>query len=262
VGSAHEVSLYSDASVYDILHTPGTAGEVDGLARINSLFVKSRRRFLGLEPACGSGRYLRVLAGRGLACVGFDLDAGMVDYARRRIDRMGLGALARVERASMTGFLGDVVGAGRVTFAFNLINTVRHLESDGEMLEHFAQIGASLAKGGVYALGVSTSAYGLEMESEDTWTAVRGRVRVVQNVSYIPQPSESVREERVVSHLTVSTPSGTTHRDSSYALRTYTHAQLHELIAESALTLECVVNEVGEEIDPPLCGYGVYVLKA
>ena len=52
---------------YDILHAAGTAEEVDGLEAIASRWVRpaSRGPMRWLEPACGTGRYLRVIAGRG-----------------------------------------------------------------------------------------------------------------------------------------------------------------------------------------------------
>jgi len=223
--------------------------------------VKSRRALRVLEPACGTGRYLRVLARRGIRGLGFDLSEPMIAYARRRAERMGIGAMARHRIASMTDFLGGVAPASSFTLAINMINTIRHLGSDDEMLEHLAQSAHALAPGGVYLVGLSTSAFGLEMPSEDVWTARRGAARVVQSVQYLPPETARSRTERVVTHVRVETPGGVRHSDSSYTLRTYSHTQWHDLIQRSAFRLDCVVNETGEEIDAPVCGYGVYVLR-
>ena len=55
--------LYDDPAVYDILHTPGTAREIDVLEFIEATCGQPGGRWY--EPACGTGRYLRVAAGRG-----------------------------------------------------------------------------------------------------------------------------------------------------------------------------------------------------
>lgn len=247
--------LYQDPFIYDVLHAPGTAEGVDGLARIAHCFGGSvrGRRPVWLEPACGTGRFLRVAARRGVRAVGFDLSETMVAYAKKRVGPGG-----RVFVADMTAF-ADKVGRGRVDFAFNPINTIRHLRSDGEMLAHFEQMSLALRPRGVYAVGLSTSAYGLEAPSEDVWEGARGRVRVRQIVQYEP-PSRG-RTERVFSHLIVTRGSRVEHHDSAYGLRCYSGEQWRRLIGRSALELLAVVDEWGEPLEPGAFGYAVYVLR-
>lgn len=220
-------------------------------------FVRSKRKACVLEPACGSGRYLRVLGRRGVRCAGYDIDPGMVGYADARLRALGVDGIASARVGSMTDAPDR---AGVYTFAFNLINTVRHLDSDAAMAAHLDMTARALARGGVYALGVSTSEPGLEFPSEDVWSARRGRTSVVQTVQYEPA-SAGTRDERVYSHVEVSTPGGVRHRDSSYTLRTYTRDQLLDLIDRGAMRLECVVDEMGDEVDLPVCGYGIYILR-
>ena len=73
-------AFYSDPAVYDILHSPGTAAEVDAHEKVERALMLGRlkKSRLWFEPACGSGRYLKVAAGRGRKVAGFDLDDGMV----------------------------------------------------------------------------------------------------------------------------------------------------------------------------------------
>lgn len=261
--SGAHTTLYADASLYDILHTPGTAWEVDGLERTSERHVPRRLRAgPWLEPACGTGRYLRVLARRGRRCVGFDALPSMTGYARARLERLGLDGRATVVEGDMTSFERALPAgvAGRVPFAFNLINTFRHLHRDADAHRHLSAMARVLRPGGVYALGISTTVFGLEQPSEDVWTATRGRTRVTQTVQYLPaEPGE--RLERVISHLEAERPGGTEHFDDAYTLRAYTPEQWRELVGASALELHGVVNERGEPIDPPMVGYGVYLLR-
>src|SRR5512140_1066353 len=90
--------LYADPLVYDILATPGTARELNVLQRIASRWVEGanagREPRRWLEPACGTGRYLRLAAARGLRVTGFDASPAMVGYARATLARRGLSTLA------------------------------------------------------------------------------------------------------------------------------------------------------------------------
>jgi len=248
--------LYDDASVYDILHAPDTAWEVDGLERTFERFVSTRSRDpLFLEPACGSGRYLRVLCGRGRRVAGFDIDDGMVAYASRGLEKFDASRW-RIFSAGMVGF-AQHMGRDRADLAFNPINTIRHLESDEQMLAHFEEMAGVLRTGGVYAVGISLTAYGLEAPSEDVWTGTRGRCTVTQRVQYDPQER---RREAVYSHLTIERPSGVEERSSSYVLRRYDRAEWDRLIERSALRLIASVDERGDEIGERAMGYGVDLL--
>lgn len=257
-----EVGLYADPAIYDILHTPRTADEVDGLERTAKRFVPGFAQ-VWLEPACGSGRYLRVAAGRGREVIGFDLSPAMVAYAERRVRRAAarLGehaAPAHLFVGDMTDFAGRV-GRGRVDLAFNLINTIRHLHSDDAVLAHLEQIARVLKRGGVYLVGLSTSVYGLEGPSEDVWEARRGPVHVRQVVQFDP-PTRG-RFEMVHSHLTIVRGQRREEATSRYALRCYTEEQWRRLVSRSPLQITAVVDEDGDDHEVGGIGYGVYVLK-
>ena len=259
--TSHEhADFYASPAVYDILHTPGTAREVDGLERLARRFVGPGARAF-LEPACGSGRYLRVLALRGHRAIGFDRDGAMVEYASAR--------LRRFKRARV--FVGDMrtfadaggVRAGSVDLAFTPINSIRHLDSDRAMLEHLEQVARVLRAGGRYAVGVSITQYGVEEPSEDRWEGGRGGCRVTQVVQYLPAPGgpgRGGREETVISHMTVRTTGRTRHIDSSYVLRAYDLGQWDRLVSRSALRVEAVVDERGDDLALAPPGYAVFVL--
>ncbi len=257
------MSLYSDASVYDILHSPGTASEIDGLLRAAARFLDANRLSI-LEPACGSGRYLRVLAGRGHRVVGFDIDEGMVAYAHERFERAGLTRRARVLQLEMercADALMDATKGRRFDLAFNLINTIRHLETDRAMTAHLREIASVLTPRGVYLVGLSLSSPH-EQSSEDFWDGRRGRCHVRQLVSYLPPASPRDRREQVLSHLTIETPSETRYADASYWLRTYTLAQWDRLVRAGGMEIAGVFDEAGEQIEPAAPGYAVFALQA
>jgi len=261
----HQPSLYNDAIAYDVLHAPGTAKEVAGLREIRAQYAAGTPESW-LEPACGTGRFVRLLARQGERVIGFDRSADAVWYCRDRLRRGGKRAadLAEVSVAEMAGFKPP---RRRVGVAFNTINTIRHLGSDEDLLRHFELIAASLDPAGLYAVGLSLTAYGLEPPTEDVWKAARGRLRVTQVVNYLPPEGDGSREagrgraEQVYSHVTVERPSGTQEIVDRYALRTYSRAQWVGVLERSALRLEWVTDERGVPMDLPESGYRMYLLR-
>lgn len=256
-----EQSFYADASVYDILHAKGTADEVDALERIDREHAPGAPN-VWLEPACGSGRILRLAAKRSpeRRVIGFDREEGMIAYAKRRAKAAGLAARHELFAADMTHF-ADRVRPGSVGLALNPINTIRHLETDDELREHFAQIARVLHPRGVYAVGLSLSLEGSEFPSEDVWEGRRGPVAVKQVVSYIPPEAGSgLRAEMVYSHMTVTTPSAAREIASTYALRTYSLSQWLGAIGRSPLREIAYTDMLGAPDDPEETGYGVWVL--
>lgn len=263
--------FYADPLVYDVLHAPGTAGDVRVLRGIARRFTPARTAPVWLEPACGGARYLLHAARFGIRGVGFDVNEGMIEYARARARELGVSRRVRLRVASMESFV-DACGlrAGSVDFAFNLINTIRHLGSDRAMLAHFAEVAGVLRRGGAYIVGISLAAYGLEPVTEDTWKG-RGRgLAVTQVVQYLPpapggadaRRGEGARQERVVSHLTVKRGREESHIDSTYALRSYNLRQWLGLVERSALRLDAVLDSSGREAAAREPGYFLFVLRA
>ena len=253
--------FYADAAVYDILHAPGTAAELDGVEELACRTCPTPLpRQVWLEPACGSGRLTRLASLRGRTAIGFDLAPGMVAYAAERARKAGL--RARFFEADMTAF-AEPLGR-RVDVAFNIINTIRHLDSDEAMLAHLSQMAQALRPKGVYIVGISLSAYGMEVPSEDVWTGKRGRCRVTQVITFLPPstPSEKrSRRERAISHLAVERPRGVEHIDSTYILRTYNLAQWHDVIARAGWHIAATGDDAGFPYEPTEPGYALFALK-
>jgi SAM-dependent methyltransferase len=259
--------FYDEPLLYDVLHSAGTAAEVRGLRRLAERFGLEPRG-PWLEPACGSGRFVRAAIARGVRIAGFDASGAMIAYARQRLggvdeERYRLGV------ATMEGFDIDALAPGwRFALAFNPINTIRHLDRDGAVLEHLARVHAALAPGGVYAVGLSQSAYGLEQPSEDVWEGARGALHVRQVVQYTPPAgppaTEADRVEHVNSVLAVTRPGASAIIPSAYALRTYDRGQWEALLARSPFAVAGWADESGAPIDPPAHGgpgYAIWILR-
>ena len=254
--------LYADPLVYDVLHAPGTREEAALVLKLMKRHAPRAEQLL--EPACGSGRLLIEMARRGVRACGFDLSPAMVRYCNARAERLGVAESVHAFAARMESFEAP---RGWKSFdgAFNLINTIRHVGGDRAMLAHLGAVSRVLAPGGVYIVGLSHSAYGLEQESEDVWVGSRDGLRVKQVVQFIPPTARRgpwARRERAVSHLTITPRKGEPEdRTSSYWLRTYSSAQWARLIRRAGWEIAAVADGAGKPVAPHEPGYFVYVMR-
>jgi len=251
--------FYDEPMLYDVLHSPGTADEVRALIRIaDGLGLDPKGPWL--EPACGSGRYVRAAVARGIRIAAFDASEPMIAYARDRMRGVDH-RLFRLDIMRMESFDVSRLAPGwQFQFAFNPINTVRHLETDQALQQHLERVHESLCPGGVYAIGLSVSLYEFEQPSEDVWEAARGALRVRQVVQYMPAPNKYDRGEQVHSVLHVTRPGGTSTLPSAYTLRSYDRAQWLAAIERSPFSLLGCVDEGGRTMDPPELGYALWLL--
>jgi len=262
--NTHLTDFYAMPEIYDVLHQPGTAGEVRTLERICDDWCATRTsppRRVWLEPACGSGRLLRAAASRGHRVIGFDLEPGMIAFARSEARRSGL-RYHRVFVADMRDFVSELP-PGSIDFAFNTINSIRHLSSDAAITEHLRGVRHTLRPGGIYAVGISLSAYGIEQDSEDIWRG-RGRgMTVTQIVQYLPPAGDrgADRFEPVISHLVVRRGRQFRDIDSTYRLRTYNLEQWRSVIRKSGLEVTAVLDDSGRPTTPIEPGYAIWVLR-
>jgi len=269
---------YDHPKWYDILHARGTAAEVTGVEAIAERFAGWDRedRYLNLlEPACGTGRHLRVAARRGHRCWGIDLSEPMLEFAREKLREAGLKAtLVHLDMASFTtGELG--LGRERIDVALCFINSVRHLPTDEAMVGHLRSVKRVLSRDGVYAVGLGLAAYGCEQESEDVWKGSRGRCSVTQMVQYLPPPNrviqdrgseiEPQRNERVISQLAVAMPSREVFISHRFSLRTYDAGEWGAVLKRAGMRVVGLVDEFGDDLDwdwqSGSPGYAVFVLR-
>jgi len=252
--------FYDEPMLYDVLHSKGTADEIRGLRHLGDrLGLDPTGPWL--EPACGSGRFVRAAVAQGVRIAAFDLSEAMIGYARSRMGtagtnmyRLGVADMRTLDAASLAP-------RWRFELAFNPINTIRHLENDAELLAHLERIHDALRPGGVYVVGLSLSVYGFEQPSEDIWLGSRGSLKVQQVAQYTPARGGRDRTEQVHNVLAVSRPGGDQIIPSTYGLRSYDRSEWEAVLARSPFSVWGCTNEAGEDIEPASPGYALWVLR-
>jgi hypothetical protein len=185
----------------------------------------------------------------------------MIRYARTQIDRASRGA--RLFVARFDSFSARVAD-GSIGLAVCPINSIRHVRSDREMVRHLRAVRRALHPCGVYAVGISLSAYGLEAPTEDVWVGRRKGLSVRQVITYTPAKGgrrARERAEAVHSLLEIRSRAGVEMRSDRYALHAYSRAEWLRVIRASGLVVLEIVDEDGRPFEPGLIGYGVWVLS-
>ena len=145
--TAIRASWYDYPQYYDSAYRSETRLEADFIEAACRRHCHHPVRRL-LEPACGTGRLLRLLAARGYRMTGLDTCASALRYLDRGLTRRGLHAT--VVQADMANFyLAKPVDA-----AYCTVSSFLHLLSEDAAHRHLECVGRSLRPAGIYILGI------------------------------------------------------------------------------------------------------------
>lgn len=260
--------------MYDALHTPGTAEELNALERIARRFAcggtGDPHDLRWLEPCCGTGRFLRLLARRGSRVVGVELDAAVAAFANERLGprvrtraRAVVGDMCRIDALVYPRGLGPPFDV-----AFSPHNSIRHVASPAELRRHLSAMAAVLRPRGIYVVGVGLQAPGEPIVGEDVHKARRGGLLVHNVCQYFEAPSarrSQPRRERIVSFTTVITGHGVGRRrrtvESSYDLLCIDPAMWRNAVrAARMVELGVVDDERGADLPADRTDYAYRVI--
>jgi hypothetical protein len=165
---------------------------------------------------------------------GLDLNEKAVAYCNRRLARHG------VEQNARIGDMADFRLRPRADAAFNMINSFRHLPSEDAARTHLRCMSESLAKGGVYVLGLHlTPTRGKPMEREE-WAARRGNLTVLSRLRTVGRDLRG-RVETVHMCFDIYTPSRIFRLANRVDFRTYTARQM-EVLLRKVPSLESIAT--------------------
>ncbi len=214
---------YDTPLYYDIVFDEDTRLEGAFLEAVSELYGREGGQRV-LEPACGSGRLVAEMAGRGWAVTGFDANPAMLAFARERLDGRGLDA--RLFEARMQDFRVR----GRFDLAHCLVSTFKYLLTEADARAHLRAVARALAPGGIYVLGFHLSQYGYAKRSRERWVGRRGRTHVTCNIQSWP-PDAGTRLERVRSRLVVQEHGVERRHETTWDFRTYDASETRALLA-------------------------------
>ena len=160
------------------------------------------------------------------------LNPKAIDYCNKKLGKAGF------PETGVVGDMSDFRLKKPVDAAFNLINTVRHLPTEQHAQDHLQCMAEALAPGGIYLLGLHLMPTQGKPIPGESWLAKRGTLTVA---SYMWTKKIDIpgRMEHLGMTLDVHTPTKQLKIEDEMHYRTYTAAQMRELIA-TVPTLELV----------------------
>lgn len=124
------------------------------LAREMPLLEELARQAGGrvLVPACGTGGHVVALAQRSFNVLGFDADAGMVEFTRRRIEAAAgaITAASGIAEVRLLSMEGAAELPAEFAAAFCLGNALPGLSAEGQLLAALRGIANALCPGGIF----------------------------------------------------------------------------------------------------------------
>ncbi len=236
-------SWYDHPQYYDISMRDETVPEADFIEAACCKYCAFKVHRL-LEPACGTGRLIAELAGRGYRMSGFDLSEASLGYLRRRLARRRLRASLRL--ADMSDFRLP----SPVDTAFCTFDSFRHLLSEEAARRHLECVAASLRPGGLYILGFHLLPPDASEDCTERWTGRHGRTQVGVTLRVL-ETSRRRRIERLRVSLLVHRPHHEFRLRHDFPLRMYTAAQFRRLLSAVPAFELCDVYDFWYEIDRP-----------
>lgn len=164
--------LYTLPEVYDFAFSWDLSEEIAFFKRVFGTHVPFEVRHI-LEPACGTGRFLRTLPAHGFHVTDYDINPTMLRHTRDSLVAAGYAASVRI-------VLANIVSAeihGEFDAAFNSINSIGHLQRDDDIVAHLYAAGSSLREDGVYIVHLNF-AHEEALPTGDRWAMERGGIRV------------------------------------------------------------------------------------
>jgi SAM-dependent methyltransferase len=224
-----QVDWYDTPLYYDIIFDEDTVEEADFLevmyARHGTGTGKNRSV---LELACGSGRLVRELGGRGWRAAGFDANPRMLAFARERLVHEKI--KARLWEDRMESF--TVPGGKRFDLIHCLVSTFKYLLTEAHAAAALEHVAAALQPGGIFVLGLHLTDYRETKVSHERWVVTRDGIEVVCNTRTWPV-DPGTRTEAMRSRLRVTLPDGTVRRQETlWTVRSYSAAQLRRLLGK------------------------------
>lgn len=218
-----ELDWYSAPRYYDLVFSSLSEREGEFLSAVHDEYAPRGRRRV-LEPACGSGRLLEILAARDFAVSGFDLSGPMVGYAKDRLRKAGLSARVRV------GDMASFRMRERFEMAHCLVSSFKYLLTEEQATSHLQSVADVLVPGGIYVLGFHLSDYGCKKEESERWVAKKDELSVSCTITSQP-PSRRRRSERIRSRLVVREGKNVDRFETNWTFRTYDEGEVLALLA-------------------------------
>lgn len=125
-----------------------------------------------LELACGPANHAREFVKRGWSSIGLDLSEDMIAYAKLKDENENYFCDYVVD--NMVRFSLKK----KVHFVTNLMESISHITTNENLLEHFQSVANSMVQGGIYLIEGTHPRYFFPDEDANSWISKEGDFKV------------------------------------------------------------------------------------
>ncbi|TWT82658.1 Tellurite resistance protein TehB [Planctomycetes bacterium CA13] len=237
-------SIYDHPKYYDLVFGADCAAEVKFIEGCGEQWMNRKPKRL-LEPACGTGRLLYLLAKKGYEVDGLDLNPKAVAFCNDRFRRHGL------RESAFVADMSDFTMSRKCDLAFNTINSFRHLCSERAARDHLQCLGKVIRPGGLYLLGVHLTPTAVNPSESESWSARRGHLSINTHMWTVDRNTRT-RIERFGIRFDVHRPTGSFRIEDELVLRSYKAKQMDRLIASSECWETIATYDFGYDLTDPI----------
>ena len=237
-------SIYDHPKYYDLVFGADCAAEIKFILGCEALYLNrtAKRMF---EPACGTGRLLYALAKKGFDVSGLDLNSKAVEFCNARFDRH------KMRQRAFVADMADFQVNKKYDIAFNTINSLRHLGTESQALDHLNCMGKAIRKGGIYLLGLHLTPTKADPSESESWSARRGHLAINTHM-WIRSRNLRSRIERFGIRFDVHSPTRSFRIQDELVLRSYTNQQMDDLISNSNHWETVATYDFGYDLANPI----------
>jgi SAM-dependent methyltransferase len=125
-----------------------------------------------LELGAGTSPHIEEWAHREIEYVGIDINENMLEYSRRKAEKLGI--VAKLLKADMRSFSLD----GTVDFAYTMLGSL-YAKTTEDINSHFNSVARALNPGGLYLLDWCVNFQWADpSDSDQSWSVEKGPVKI------------------------------------------------------------------------------------
>lgn len=219
---------YDSPLYYDMVYEDYTLRETRFLhAAVKKYGEGKVEKLKVLEPACGSGRLLESLAQKGHTVHGFDQNKNQINYAKNRLDKLGL--KAKVWRDSLQSF--KVPRQEKYDLVHCFVSTFKYILKEKEAVSALKRMAQSLRPEGLCLLGLHLTDYRNSRPDYEKWINRRKDVKVCSETWSAPA-RQVERKEAMRTRMTITEKGKTRIEETLWDFRTYSEAELRALLKQ------------------------------
>nr|MDO8110899.1 class I SAM-dependent methyltransferase [Candidatus Sigynarchaeota archaeon] len=237
-------AFYKNPLYYDIVFDGDIKDEIEFYKRCFDEYAGVKVKKV-LEPACGNGLYLEMMAKAGFTITGYDLAPEMVKYSQERVRKAGVGKAVTV----VEGDMRSITFKDKFDAAINQINSLAYLTKDADIISHFKVTADSLVDGGIYIVELTLKCDEFEQEhkKDETWTMERDGV--VCTATWRPNRYDVKNKLRHIDFkMHVDDHGKTFDVAETHELRLWTYDDIVSLVKAGGLDLVAAIDGIYKKI--------------